>query len=60
MSKKSQFRHRRTFLRTLAAAPMISALGMVDAQEAASPRQSAEGDAQAEIIRFSIRPIPER
>ena len=48
---KTKAENRRKFLRAIAAAPMIPALGTVDAQEATS-QASAAVDARAEVIRL--------
>jgi hypothetical protein len=53
MLRKSQVKNRRTFLRTLAAAPIFPALASASPQDAAPPqRPSAEVDALAETVRL--------
>jgi hypothetical protein len=53
MLRKSQVKNRRTFLRTLAAAPIFPALAPASPQDAAPPqRPSAEVDALAETVRL--------
>jgi hypothetical protein len=52
MAKTVKVKNRRTFLRAIATAPMIPALGTVYAQEATPPQISAEVDARAEIVRL--------
>jgi hypothetical protein len=53
MPRKLHIKDRRTFLRTLAAAPMLPAIATASPQEAAAPQQrSAEVDALAETVRL--------
>jgi len=52
MAKTSQGKNRRTFLRTLAAAPMLPALEEGNAQDNPASQHSAEVDALAEIVRI--------
>jgi hypothetical protein len=53
MATTLKLKDRRTFLRVLAAAPMIpAALVPVDAQDVTPPQASAEVDALAELVRL--------
>ena len=52
MTKKSPIKNRRTFLRTLAAAPLVPALAPAAAQDAAPQQHSAQVDALAETVRL--------
>jgi hypothetical protein len=53
MAKRSQVKNRRSFLRTLAAAPMLPAVAAASPQDAAPPqRPTAEVDAIAETVRI--------
>jgi hypothetical protein len=52
MVRKSQVKNRRTFLRTLAAAPIFPALAPASPQDTAPQRPSAEVDAIAETVRL--------
>jgi hypothetical protein len=52
VGKKSQVRNRRTFLRALAAAPVIPALESASAQDAPPAPESAKVDALAEVVRL--------